>query len=47
VKILGKPAHKGVVCSTGDPGHPHAGVSEFITFRMEWKEFLKLAKANK
>lgn len=47
VKILGKAVHEGVVRSTGDPGHPHGGVSEFITFRIEWKEFLKLVNANK
>ena len=48
VKILGKAAHTGRVRSAGGLEHPQRGyVSEYIMFKMEWKEFLRLVNANK
>jgi len=44
VKILGKAAHEGAVRSAGGQ---RGYVSEYITFKMEWTEFLRLVNANK
>jgi len=46
VKILSKAVHEGIVRRLSWDELP-AGVSEYIPFKMEWKEFLKLANANK
>jgi len=46
VKILGKAIHGGIVRRLSWDELP-AGVSEYITFKIEWKEFLKLVNANK